>query len=313
MVSAGVGLQMHFGTDHDHVADYNPLIGPMGLSEWLVSVVSSEMSPVVRGHINLYPLEQIEAANGGAWLWWSNRVTSTEEQMALLRGHYPNAFRIQLNHPLDTGLGESAKWSPGKIGNAEKWSVDFDTIEILNAGRYDKYLPFYLDLFGRGILSAPTGTSDSHSHTGGQVGLSATFFGMGTNVVADYSDEILREAIDARHTIVTRGPFLDMSIAPGSVISTADTLEVKALTPSWIQVDRLQLWKDGEVVTTVEGNEATFELAPEADSYYVVMAEGDSAMGGVWGGQTPWAMSSPILFDVGGDGWTPPLAPLEMD
>ena len=88
---------------------------------------------------------------------------------------------------------------------------------------------------------------------------------------------------------------------------------MKALAPSWIQVDRLSLLRNGEVVESVEDASATFEIAPETDSYFVVIAEGDSAMGGVWGGQTPWAMSSPILFDVGGDGWTPPLAAFEMD
>ena len=31
IVHAGVGLQVHFGTDHDHLADYRPLLAPLGL------------------------------------------------------------------------------------------------------------------------------------------------------------------------------------------------------------------------------------------------------------------------------------------
>ncbi|MBT3224058.1 MAG: hypothetical protein HN348_33740, partial [Proteobacteria bacterium] len=56
-VMAAGGVQLHFGTDHDHVADYRPLVAAFGLDEVMRSVVADEVSPVLRGHINAYPLE----------------------------------------------------------------------------------------------------------------------------------------------------------------------------------------------------------------------------------------------------------------
>ena len=312
MVASGVGIQLHFGTDHDHVADYKPIVSALGLSPVLHSVVADEVSPPARGHLNLYPLTQSELANGGAWLWWANPVSTTEEQMQQIADHSPDDYRTQLNHPLSGGLGSSAGWEPGVINKGTYWSERFELIEVLNAGRYEKYLPFYYDLVGRGFMVAPTGVSDSHSHTGGAVGLSATFWGVGTDDVQACSDDVLRAAIDARNTIVTRGPYLDMSVAPGTMLTSASEVQVTAKSPSWMQVDRLILVRNGVAAETVDGTTATFALDAAEDSYYVVIAEGDTPMGGPWGTQTPWAMSAPIWVDVAGDGWTPPLAPLEV-
>ncbi|MBT3220900.1 MAG: hypothetical protein HN348_17590, partial [Proteobacteria bacterium] len=66
-VMAAGGVQLHFGTDHDHVADYRPLVAAMELDAVMRSVVADEVSPVLRGHTNAYPLEpDYEQANNGA-------------------------------------------------------------------------------------------------------------------------------------------------------------------------------------------------------------------------------------------------------
>ena len=115
----------------------------------------------------------------------------------------------------------------------------------------------------------------------------------------------------ARRTIASRGPFLRLSIAPGSVLTAPATLEVEAFAPSWIVVDRLLLLRDGVEVARADGTTATFELAPDADAAYVVIAEGDRPMLPV-SGNTPWALASPILVDLDGDGWDAPLPPLSL-
>jgi hypothetical protein len=308
VVTASVGLQLHFGTDHDHVADYTPLLEPLGLSDVLGTVISDEVSPL-RGHMNIYPLEEVPSEpNNGAYLWWENIVADTATYFADLRAQHGDII-LQSNHPW-SGLASVAGWHPGYIGSPEDWSEDFDAVEVMNGGSISG-LAFYLDLINRGILVTPVGVSDSHSHTGGGVGFSATFIGMGSDDPRDYSPDALREAMYAHRTIVSRGPFLSMSIDPGSVVVGSATLEVEALSPSWMHLDRVVLLRDGVEVDSVEGSEGSFELSPEQDASYVVIAEGDQGMGGVYN-RTPWAMSAAILVDVDGDGWDPPLPPLEL-
>jgi hypothetical protein len=313
IVSAAVGLQAHFGTDHDHVADYRPLLAPLGIDQVLASVVSDEVSPVLRGHLNIYPLSSVpEAPNGGAWPWWSDRVPDTSTEFARLRERHGD-FVLQLNHPLESsGMASAAGWSPGEIGKPDFFGDDFDAVEVLNGGDYGTHLPFWQDAFLRGLLSTPTGVSDSHSYIHHDYGCSATFIGLGADDVAGYSDASLLDAMRERRTVVTRGVFLRQSPEPGSVVTSATTLTVEALTPSWIRVDRLRLIRDGEVVQTVDGTEASFTLEADRDSAYWVVAEGDTSMRPVYG-NTPWAMTSPILVDADGDGWEAPLAPLQVE
>jgi hypothetical protein len=311
--AAAAGLQLHFGTDHDHIADYRPLLGPLGLDDVLQSVLSDEMSPVLRGHINIYPVSTIPAEpNGGAWLWWEtvNQVPDTTTQLEVLRERHGD-FVMQMNHPTDKGVAESAHWDVGHIGNADKWATDFDAIEALNAKDYDIYLPFFWDVYSRGMIATAVGVSDAHGHIDHGIGASSTFFGMGTSDVHDYTDDGLREAMHAGRTVVTRGPFIALSIDPGTQLTGSATLTADAMSPSWIHVDRLILVRDGAPVDTVEGTHATFTLDPEVDAAYSVVAEGDTAM--ELHGSTPWAMTSPIRVDVAGDGWTPPRPPLTID
>jgi hypothetical protein len=310
--AAAVGLQLHFGTDHDHVADYRPIVTALGLDPVLRSVVADEVSPVLRGHMNIYPIEPVlDQPNNGAWAWWSEFVDTTAAEFAMLRDRHGPDFILQSNHPLDSGLGQAAGWRPGEITKPDFWSDGFDAIEAENAGDFSEYLPFFVDLFLRGHPICPLGSSDSHGHIGDQ-GASATFLGMGSANVADYSNAALTESIRARRTIVTRGVFLDLSIAPGAEVTGTQTLTVQAKSPTWIKVDRLVLFRDGAPIETVTGTTATFTLDPEKDAAYWVIAEGDTPMQPIWS-FTPWAMSSPIRLDTAGDGWEPPLPPLLVE
>ncbi len=279
---AGTGLQVHYGTDHDHIVDYNPLVQAMGLD--ILSIVGSEVSPFRRGHLNLFPLvADPTLPNGGGWIWFNDPMESTDAQFAFLRERHPDAL-IQINHPLVLGMGGAAEWSVGEVNEPDFWSDDFDLVEVLNQGEVE--LDFFFDLVNRGFDAVPTGTSDSHAH-GGRIGLSATFVG----------------DLESGDVALTRGPFL-------AVEHVGNQVTAKALSPSWIVIDRLLLLMNGEVVETVLGTEATFTLDPEEDAWFVVIAEGDSPMLPVVG-DTPWAMSRVLKVDVDGDGWEPPLPPLD--
>ena len=306
LVAAGVGVGLHFGTDHDHIADYAPLITPLGLDGLLNTVLADEVSPPPRGHVNAWPLTTGEGSNGGAWLWWEREIESTDEMFAALRAQHPGVV-LQMNHPLDSGVAAAAGWTPGALSDPGRWTEDFDAVEVLNDGQHEDYFAFWLDTINRGILSAPVGVSDSHRHLAGGPGINVTFLNMSPDPAA-YSPDALRDVMARRATIVSFGVFLDMDKVPGSTITGAGphTLTVTARSPSWIVVDRILLLQDGVEVARVEGVEATFTLSALQDASFVVVAEGDSPMTPITGGR-PWAASSAILLDLAGDGWTAPL------
>jgi hypothetical protein len=308
VVTAAVGLQLHFGTDHDHLADYRPLVDALSLSD-VRSVVADEVSPPLRGHMNIYPVEPSDAANGGSFRWWTEVPETTEGLVDTLRARHGAGFILQSNHPTDSGVAAAAGWSPGLIDDASKWTQRFEAMEVMNAASLEDYPAVWWDLVLRGSAVVPVGVSDSHGHFGGTVGMSATWVHTGADL-ALYDDAQLTRAMRAGHLVVTRGPFLDVEPLP-STVAGGTTVTVQALSPSWITVDRLVLWRDGAPVETVNGTSATFTLAPEADAVYVVVAEGDQPMVPVTG-HTPWAMTAPWRVDVDGDGFEPPLPPLTL-
>ncbi|HMV69572.1 MAG TPA: CehA/McbA family metallohydrolase, partial [Myxococcota bacterium] len=309
IVHAAAGYQVHFGTDHDHVADYRPLIAPLGLEGRLVTVVADEVSPPLRGHFNIYPVQPKPEANGGAFAWWTEFPATTDAMFASLRARHGDRFILQSNHPTDSGMGSSAGWSPGHVDDPTRWGAGIQAVEVLNSSDWESFLPFFLDITAHGQLVAPVGVTDSHHHFGGGPGYNGTFLGVGVDEPAELTDDLLVDTMRARRTIVSRGPFLELSVDPGSTVTGALDVHVVARSPSWIRIDHLRLLEDGVEVEVVDGAEATFQRTPDADAWYVIIADGGSPMTPVTG-NTPWAMAAPILVDADGGGWTAPLGPL---
>jgi len=313
VVHAATGYQLHFGTDHDHVPDYGPTLRALGLDAVMATVVADEVSPPLRGHFNIYPLTpNLAEANHGAFLWWHDVPDTTADMLDSLTERHGPEVVVQVNHPTSSGLASSASWSEGTIGSPDRWSADFQAVEVLNDGETDSFLSFWWDVFLRGTLATPVGVTDSHDHFGGDPGINGTFLYLGDDASpGSFTDAALVDAMAARATIASRGVFLHMSVTPGSTVGPGTEVEVEARSASWAVVDVVELLMDGEVVDSVEGSAAVFTLDPDRDAAFAIVARGDTAMQPVeW--ETPWALSSPILVDVGGDGWSPPLPPLEQ-
>lgn len=325
-VSAAHGLDVHFGTDHDHVADYRVLLAPMGLATHLASVVADEVSPSMRGHHNAYPLETVEdAVNGGALRWWQNWLEwgTTEGLYGFIRSMRSDGdILIQANHPSSSaGLFSNAGWhlESGSIRQPSRWSEDFDAFEVLNDGGYSSVVPYYLDMLNRGLSPTPVGVSDSHTHASG-VGENRTWVPMELADIRDLNNDHIRDAIRHSGTIASFGPLfiptIDGAWAPGGSFDGAVTVDVELRTPSWMVVDTLHVFENGIETQTIafEGEStATVQLDPELDTVVVLTVDGSTDMAPVYPGHRPWALAQAFFVDVDGGGWTPPLPALTLD
>ena len=324
ITSAAHGVDMHIGTDHEHVADYRPLLSTLGLDRFGVSVPATEVSPVLRGHTNVWPLEPEPAAQGGGGLrWWEIQVDTTELYRRIHAAYGPGAM-LQVNHPSGgSGMFGNADLSAdgSTATRADYWSDDFELVEVLNDGSYRDFSADFLNLVNHGIRPVPVGVSDSHGHENG-MGANVTWLYAGADHAADLDHAALKAAVLAGGTVAALGPYLELTVdgawASGQTFTGATTLDVRLKTASWCQVDRLQLLRDGQVLEEVlvqpeDGGASgvrwagSFELNPEVDASYVIVALGSSDMSPVYPGKLPWAMSAPLFIDRGGDGWTPPL------
>ena len=192
-------------------------------------------------------------------------------------------------------------------------------MEVINDGDFSESFPAYLDMTARGLTPTPVGVSDSHGYRGG-VGANVTFLNTEGQPVTDAT---LIEAMAAQATVISTGPYLEITSdgewAPGQTYTGSVALEVAVFTTSWVPVDRLVLYIDGErgeeIAVTGDAPErlrTTLTFDPSDDAVLVIVAESDSQSHTVYSNRS-WAMAAAIRVDVDGDGWEPPLPAIVVE
>ena len=312
---AASGIQRPVTTDHDASADYRPLGTALGLDERSRSVPGLEVSPVVRGHFNMYPFEPDPSEpNNGAEPWWIY-PESTDELMARMRARRPDAI-IQVNHGR-SGMFDLANFirDSGTPAQPNRFSWDFDVFELIASQRDELQADFFAFL-DHGRLRPPMGVSDSHGRTA-TCGRGRTDVFVGSDDLSSVTDQQLTEAILAGHVVVSSGVTLRARVGdalPGDVV-TGGEIAVTVQALPWMRPTDVRLWRNGEIVDTrgmedvAEGAtwfDGAFALEADADAWFVVEVFGGGGMGGIWRGTAPWAMSNAFLYDAEGDGWTAP-------
>lgn len=329
VTSAAHGVDLHIGTDHEHVADYRPLLAALGLDRFGATVPATEVSPVLKGHTNVWPLQVDPRAQGGGGLRWWEVDIDTDTLYAAIHEAYGAGAMLQVNHPSGgAGMFGAADLRPdgSAVTAPSRWSSNFELVEVLNDGSWVDYTSDFLGLVNHGVLAVPVGVSDSHGHENG-MGANVTWLYTGEDHAALTDLAALKAATLAGGTVPALGPYLDLRVggawAAGQRFSGPQALDVQVRAASWCKVDRVQLLRDGVVVEerAVLPEDAgaagllwsgRFDLDPEDDASYVIMAHGAADMSPAYPGKRPWAMSAPLFIDLDGDGWSPPGGPFRI-
>ena len=110
---AATGVELPVTTDHDAIVDYRQLATAMGLDGRLRVVPGTEVTTLMRGHFNIYPLDPapLSAPNGGAEPWW-NIPAHTQELFDRMRERSGPDAIIQVNHPHTPGMFSFGNFEP---------------------------------------------------------------------------------------------------------------------------------------------------------------------------------------------------------
>jgi hypothetical protein len=322
LACAATGVDIAAITDHDVHVDYEPLLEAMGLRDRLLTLPGVEVTTMMRGHFNLWPIVPAarEVPNAGALDWWNLRV-STDELMGLMREAVGPDALVQVNHPRTPGMLTFANYDPttGEVDDPDKFSWDFEVFELINGGVTDLE-QVRLDFFGflnQGYVRTPLGVSDSH-YRFIPCGMGRTDLYLDADTPGSLHGQEVVDAVLAGHAVAATGTTLRASAGdalPGDTITGGSaSLEVQVLAPSWIQPGTLRLIRNGETVfehalTEADDGvwyESTLTIEAEADAWFVVEVVGTVPMGAAWRNATPYAMSNAFFLDVDGDGWQAP-------
>jgi hypothetical protein len=317
---AAHGLDVHFGTDHDHIVSYAPLLAATGLDAHLSTIEAIEVSPVLRGHINAWPAAVADAPNGGSPRWWELDA-DTPARFADMRAVLGEDIVLQANHPTPNGLFGFARFdrATGTVDRPDHWSDDFDAVEVLNDGDWAEYTADWLALVGHGVRATPVGVSDAHGFENGS-GANLTWMNLGSE---GPTPAAVRRAGQGGATVAALGAYIDARVdgawAPGTTVAAGAVLEVEVYAASFVGLGSVELLENGVPVASAPlapgsglRGAASFPLAPAADAHYVVRVLGSGDLSPVYPGRAAVAIAAPVYVDVGGDGWTPPLGSLRL-
>ncbi len=321
LACAATGVELPVITDHDVHVDYAPLAEAMGLNERLAVFPGVEVTTMIRGHFNLFPIEPTPTvANGGALQWWIDPA-STPTLFEQMRTVAAEDAMVQVNHPRTPGMVAFAGYEPA-TGEYEVdyWSWDFDSFELKNGGVDDLHTvrDDWFSWLNQGWAPTPTGVSDSH-YRFIPCGLGRTDVHLGTDEPAEVDWTALREALQAGHVVVASGTTLRATIGdalPGDTITGSSlAIDVLVQAPSWITPGTLRVYRNGDLaleraLTERDDSGVWFDEAIaielEADAWIVVEVEGSEPLGDFWRNHAPYAATNAFFVDVEGDGWEAP-------
>jgi hypothetical protein len=255
------GVDFAVATDHNRITDYTPYIQSSGLDGGLQAMPGVEVTsapPPSWGHFNAFPLSVSgQAPEDEAPPYFD---IGPVDMLAAARAR--GARVIQVNHGRmapSIGYFDLVHLDP-RTGTADpNFSANFDAVEAFN-GIYietpEKVREGVLDLVAlarRGLRPTATGNSDSHRLLYEEAGYPRTYVHVGEESAASPREAVLGAMLRG-DTTVSSGPFVELAVDGEGIGSRiplggrgAVRAHVRVSAPSWVPVERIELWRNDEV------------------------------------------------------------------
>jgi hypothetical protein len=352
MVTAGVELIV--ATDHNANTDLQPTLHALGYEDIAVALVGDEFN-FKNGHGGAYPT----SFRGRAWYGGAPAYQDLNEKgtcdppvegincleavdaFALIRQQLPGRTIVTINHPYwpdgDLGYFTNIGWgagTPGGFSAPLPALGHFDALEVLNGYRIkpdfvSAVVADWFNLLGRGYRIIGVAGSDTHRPSWVVGGFPRTWLRVPVDKPGDMTPDLLSQTLLSGHAVMSTGPFVDLHVdgaGIGDQVVPAHagkvTLNIEVDAPSWIHVDTVAVYVNGESRGSYEppvGQRPVFSVTVDepiaGDSFIVVVASGSDPMPADVTGEYdavndtpmyPLAITNPVFIDADGDGLVRP-------
>jgi hypothetical protein len=211
----------------------------------------------------------------------------------------PNAL-IQVNHPRwDSVIGflSANAFNPLEPGIGERLGLShLNAIELWNTHELDSLggvglestLQDYFKLIDLGFRLVATGNTDTHELSRQPLGYPRNCIRVPDDRAEKLTPEAVVDGVAGGHSIVTSGPWLEVSLAghgPGETVVRPNdpVLDVLVDGASWVPIDHVIVIVNGQMVDSraIEAVPARLQLPlvlPEGSSYVMVLVQGDESL-----------------------------------
>lgn len=330
------GGELLVTSEHNISYDIAPVVRQMGAQQHIATIsgveltgmARSEVAPTSIGHANVFPVDvDTQQFMGGTLAFEGKRLGDV---IALYKQQRRDNF-FQLNHPraqvydddvaffnhLSVGRAFDATLDLDKEPNTSLLQrhasgyrdIDFDGIELLNGEALDEYAVIREDWFSllrQGYYKVATANSDSHL-SAQLVALPRTYIQVADDNPAALDSREVMASLSAGKAFGTNGPIIHVSLAgylPGETLHASRAeLTVTAAAVSWIDIDELRIYINGEITRRLpmsNGETHTVPLSFSDNSFVTVEVSGRAGelYRIVAPGHEPLAFSNPVFVNV---------------
>jgi hypothetical protein len=323
--AAGDGLEIPVRSDHEWVADFEPLIQEMGLGRWMHGVPSLELTTFTWGHFGVVPLQPEPARPNAGTFDWPGRLPPDVFSEVRRRASAPT---IIINHPRSGGRAggyfDAAGFDPatGRATRPEYWDNDFTAVEVFNDSDFESNrmttVRDWFSLLSHGRRVFAVGSSDSHHILAGSpVGYPRTCMFLGTDDPRGVTPEAVRDAAARGRSTISGGVYVTAvgpnDTGPGqeaTSVGARATVRVTVQAPSWIHPERLEVIVDGMTTQTIPLDASTADPGnpvvrfrrdieipvAEAGSYVLFVAHSTQDLAPVHPGRRAFGVTNPIFL-----------------
>ena len=258
-------------TEHNRIMDWGPTILKLGLEKEISTIPGMELTGS-GPHLNAFPLDPKHHHQDGGAPTWTRDPRVNALNLMNHSGHHPSGW-VHINHPdmIENFIDRNKDGEPdggyrGILSLIDAIETEnYRTAQILHPAPYkitrlagrervDIVREFvWLQMLNRGLQTWGIAVSDAHTVHGNGVGGWRTYIPSST----DDPDKIDWKEISRRakngQMILTTGPFLEVSTSDGTIAggttraNDSIDLNVRVQCPSWIDIDRIQVLKNGRL------------------------------------------------------------------
>lgn len=319
------GLEIPVRSEHEFIAEMQPVIEDLGVEAFAVGLVGEELSTWEWGHFGIFPLVYDRAAPSGGRIAWEGRLPPAV--FADVRAR-PESPLLVVNHPragsVSFGYFSVADYDPvtGTAAHPELWDEAFSVVEVVNDSSFrqnrDGTIRDWFSFLGQGRPMWAVGSSDSHHIYGDPVGYPRTCLYLGTDDPRAITPAMVAAATGAGRAYVSGGIYLEVEgpdgAGPGeraSGVGDVASVHVVVRAAEWVPIASLEVIVDGVTTETVPLGAATgidptvrFDgtievpvAASAGGSWVVFHASGPGTdMHDLHPGREPFAFTNPIFL-----------------
>jgi hypothetical protein len=321
--NAAEGVEVAVASEHNVIADLEPLVKELGLEREMVSIPGDELTSDASrhpwGHANAWPLvPDPTKPRGNAPVVRDRTAHDVFEELRRAANAAGADLVIQVNHPRsgNTGYFDQLAFDPARgVGSDPGYDAAFDALEVWNGrnvGPRSRVIDDWRAILRTGHPVTATADTDTHGIVGQEAGYPRTYVRVADDEHLGAWDaartaEVVRGVKVLRDVVLTNGPMLRVSANGAPIGGVARgghggevTVKVHVECAPWVEVDTLRLVRVSEGELEKGEDSRRVKLAPlkdgavgadvvlrahlSADDAVFVVASGSKPMHPVLGG-----------------------------